>query len=166
MTPRTMTVPLDTNFRILPLLVLVARPTSASPGAPVAVKRLGTSQSPIFCALVRLRPILRLLRSRKKTFLNTASQCAQAGISFCPLVIEAVAGGWSDALRSDVYWITCESDRCSPVRGSDASFKIAQRISCALHRENARAILKRASEQTGSHCCSLGLSLLSESAHD
>ena len=39
----------------------------------------------------------------KNAFLITASQCAQAGISFCPLVIEAVGGGWSDALRSVVY---------------------------------------------------------------
>ena len=100
------------------------------------------------------------VESRKKAFLNTASQCTQAG------VIEAVGGGLSDALRSVVSWIASESNRCSPVRRSDASFKIAQRTWCALHRENARAILKRAPEQTGSHCCSLGLSLLSESTHD
>ena len=56
-------------------------------------------------------------------------------------------------------WIASESKRSAPVSGSDASFKIAQRISCTLHRENARAILKRAPEQTGSHCRSLGLSL-------
>ena len=103
------------------------------------------------------------VESRKRAFLNTASQCAQAGISFCPLVIEAVGGGWSDFLRSVVAWIASESNRCSPVRHSDASFKIAKRISCTLHMENGRAILKRAPEQSWSHCCSLGLSLLSES---
>ena len=83
------------------------------------------------------------VESRKKAFLGTPSQCAQLGISFCPLVVEAVGGGWYD--------VASESNRCSPVRRSDASFKIAQRIACALHRENARAILKRAPEQTGSH---------------
>ena len=106
------------------------------------------------------------VESRKRAFLNTASQCAQVGVSFCPLVIEAVGGGWSDYLRSVVAWIASESNRCSPVRHSDASFKIAQRISCTLHRKNARAILKRAPEQSGTHSCSLGLSLLSESVHD
>ena len=106
------------------------------------------------------------VESRKRAFLNTASQRTQAGISFCPLVIEAVGGSWSDALRSVVPWIASESYRCSPVLHYDASFKIAQRISCTLHREDACAILKRAPEQTGSHCCSLGLSLLSESVHD
>ena len=53
--------------------------------------------------------------------------------------------------------------RSGPIDGSDASFKVAQRISCTLHRENARAILKRAPEQMGSHCRSLGMSVLAES---
>ena len=103
------------------------------------------------------------VEARKNSFLDTASQCTKAGITFCPLVLEAVGGGWSDALRSVVAWIASESKRSGPTDGSDASFKIAQRISCTLHRENARAILKRAPEQLGSHCRSLGMSVLAES---
>ena len=79
-------------------------------------------------------------------------------------VIEAVGGGWSDALRSVVSWIASESNRSSSAGHSDASFKIAQRISCTLHRENARAILKRAPEQTGPPGSSLSVSLLAECA--
>ena len=60
-TPRTMTVPLAPTLWIPPLL-LVAWLASRSPGAPVAVKRPGISQSPVLCALVRLRPIPRLFR--------------------------------------------------------------------------------------------------------
>ena len=89
------------------------------------------------------------VESRKNAFLGTASQCTKAGITFGPLILEAVGGGWSDAVRSVVAWIASESKRSGPIDGSDASFKIAQRISCALHRENARAILKRATEQLG-----------------
>ena len=85
------------------------------------------------------------VESRKRAFLDTASQCAQVGISFCPMVIEAVGGGWSDSLRSVIAWVASESNRCSPVRHSDASFKIAQRISCTLHRENARPDLETGS---------------------
>ena len=99
--------------------------------------------------------------ARKRTFLDTASQCMSAGITFCPLVIEAVGGGWSDALRSVVSWIASEGNRNSSDGHSGTSFKIAQRISCALHQENARAILKRAPEQTVSSGSSLGLCLLS-----
>ena len=104
------------------------------------------------------------VETRKRGFLDTASQCAQAGIHFCPLVIEAVGGGWSEALRSVVSWIASESGRHSSSRHSDTSFKIAQRISCALHQENARAILKRAPEQAMSSGSSLSLCLLSEPA--
>ena len=105
------------------------------------------------------------VETRKRAFLDTASQCSHAGITFCPLVIEAVGGGgWSEALRSVVSWIASESNRNSSISHSDTSFKIAQRTSCALHRENARAILKRAPEQAGPHCSSLSLSLLSDSA--
>ena len=104
------------------------------------------------------------VESRKRGFLDTASQCAQAGIHFCPLVIEAVGGGWSEALRSVVSWIASECSRHSSSRHSDTSFKIAQRISCALHQENARAILKRAPEQAMSSGSSLSLCLLSEPA--
>ena len=59
----------------------------------------------------------------------------EAGITFCPLVLEAAGGGWSDALRSVVAWIASESKRSGPIDGSDASFKIAQRISCTLTGE-------------------------------
>ena len=54
--------------------------------------------------------------------------------------------GWSQALRSVVAWIASESRMArGPVAGSptDISLRIAQRISCTLHRENARAILRR-----------------------
>ena len=104
------------------------------------------------------------VEARKRGFLDTASQCSQAGIHFCPLVLEAVGGGWSEALRAVVSWIASESNRHSSLSHSDTSFKIAQRISCALHQENARAILKRAPEQAVSSGSSLSLCLLSEPA--
>ena len=85
---------------------------------------------------------------------------APADITFCPLVLEAVGGEWSNALRSVVAWIASESKRSGPVDGTDASFKIAQHISCTLH---GRAILKRAPEQVGAPCRSLGISVLAES---
>ena len=162
-TLRTMTVPLAPTLRIPPLFL------KGSSGGQEAWDFSITSALRIGPAPpdpAAFSGVFSSVESRKKVFLNTASECAQAGISFCPLVIEAVGGGWSDSLRSVVAWIASESNRCSPVRRSDASFKIVQRISCALHRENARAILKRAPEETGSHCCSLGISLLSESTHD
>ena len=64
--------------------------------------RLGTSPSPA--------PL---------NWVDTASQWTKAGFSFCPLILEAVGGGWSDALRSVVAWIASESKRSGPIDGSD-----------------------------------------------
>ena len=41
-------------------------------------------------------------------------------------------GGLSDAFRSVLEWIPSETNRSGPTNGSDASFKIAQCISCTL----------------------------------
>ena len=63
------------------------------------------------------------VETRKRAFLDTASQCSHAGITFCPLVIEAVGGGWLEALRSVVSWIASESNRNSSISHSDTSFQ-------------------------------------------
>ena len=101
---------------------------------------------------------------RKNAFLDTASLNAARQVS--PSVrwflkrLEVVGllpfGRWLHGSR-------VKADGLGPIDGSDASFKIAQRISCILHRENARAILKRAPEPLGPHVRSLGLSVLAES---
>ena len=68
------------------------------------------------------------------------------GASFRPLVLEACGGGWSSALRETVAWVATESRAMCGSAGSTpsvVSLKIAQRISCTLQRENARAVLRR-----------------------
>ena len=86
------------------------------------------------------------VEQRKRAFQDTASHVAERGATFCPLVLEACGGGWSQAFRSVVAWISSES-RTARGHATDAprdiSLRIAQRISCTLHRENARAILRR-----------------------
>ena len=57
-----------------------------------------------------------------------------------------LAGGWSQAFRALVTWIASESRAARGLSTDlprDTSLRIAQRISCTLHRENARAILRR-----------------------
>ena len=69
------------------------------------------------------------------------------GCTLRPLVLEACGGGWSPALREVIARVSTES---LALRGSvgdtprDVSLRIAQRISCTLQRENARAVLRRA----------------------
>ena len=89
------------------------------------------------------------VESRKNSFQNTASQVAALDATFRPLVLEACGGGWSPALREVIAWVSTES---RALRGSvgntprDVSLRIAQRISCTLQRENARAVIRRALE--------------------
>ena len=89
------------------------------------------------------------VEARKNYFQNTASQVAALGATFRPLVLEACGGGWCPALRKVIAWVSTESRAMRGLVGDtprDVSLRIAQRISCTLHRENARAILRRAPE--------------------
>ena len=45
--------------------------------------------------------------------------------------------------RATVDWISKQQASCHNDDPASVSLKIAQRISCTLHRENARAILQR-----------------------
>ena len=65
------------------------------------------------------------------------------GFKFIPLVLEAHGGGWSPLLRATVDYIARLQAASQYEVSSMVSLKIAQCISCTLHRENARAILRR-----------------------
>lgn len=79
---------------------------------------------------------------RKRNVMDTASACSATGFHFSPIVFEAHLGGRSTHSRHTLGWII----RHVPVVQSEdphaISLKLAQRISVALHRENAQAILK------------------------
>ena len=49
------------------------------------------------------------VEARKRAFQDTASMVAERGATFCPLVLEACGGGWSQAFRGVVAWIASES---------------------------------------------------------
>ena len=79
----------------------------------------------------------------KRSYKDTAQICQAAGFKFTPFVFEAHGGGWSVASRKVVDWISRQAAAIQQEDPATVSFKIAQRISCTLHRENARAILRR-----------------------
>ena len=81
--------------------------------------------------------------SMKRGFKGTADLCEAAGFKFVPLVVEAHGGGWSSSTRATVDFIANTQAACHHDDVATVSLKIAQRISCTLHRENARAVLRR-----------------------
>jgi len=82
----------------------------------------------------------------KRNFDSTEELCSAAGFRFVPIVFEAHGGGWSPMARGLVDWVARQSAARNQEEPGSASLRIAQRISCALQRENARAILARAGE--------------------
>ena len=86
----------------------------------------------------------------KRSFKNTAQSCETQGFNFVPMVFEAHGGGWSPLARATLDWISRNQASCHNDDSAAVSLKIAQRISCTLHRENARAVMRRVALAPGS----------------
>ena len=78
---------------------------------------------------------------------TTEALCLQQGFGFIPMVLEAHGGGMGKEFRKVVDAIAEQTAAVTGSRSEFCSLIIAQRISVALQRENARAILRRLSEQ-------------------
>ena len=90
----------------------------------------------------------------KREYKNTAQLCREAGFSFSPQVLEAHAGGWSPLTRATFDWLAKAQAASQHEDPSTVSLRIAQRISCTLQAENARAILQRTVGPSGGAACS------------
>ena len=88
--------------------------------------------------------LLEKYEERKREYQHTGTQYAATGLQFTPMVVEAHGGGWSSLARGALDWVSRRVAAARGERPADASLRIAQRMSCTLHRENARAILRRA----------------------
>ena len=84
----------------------------------------------------------------KRGFKQTDQACRDQSLRFTPMVLEAHGGGWSSTFRRVGDWISRNAAACSHEESSAVAFRIAQRISCSLQRENARAVLKRQGQPT------------------
>jgi hypothetical protein len=79
----------------------------------------------------------------KRQHLDTDIVCRSAGFRFVPMIIEAHGGGWSQSARRTLDWIAGQAAAASGESRNEVTLRFAQRISCSLHREVARAVLKR-----------------------
>ena len=79
----------------------------------------------------------------KREYLDTARACEDEGIKFIPMIIEADGGGWGP--QAQKTWN--ELAKCkAAVTGelvSTVACQLLQSLSLILHRENARAIIRR-----------------------
>ena len=79
----------------------------------------------------------------KREYQSTAQLCETTGLAFTPMVTEAHSGGWSPLARGVLDWISEQSAAASQTEPATVALRIAQRMLATLHKENARAILKR-----------------------
>ena len=88
-------------------------------------------------------PCLTAYEDYKSSHLNTSQICAENGITFVPMVMEAHSGGWGPAATK--VWSRL-SRAISLVSGEPAAveaLRLKQNLGLTLQRETARAILRR-----------------------
>ena len=79
----------------------------------------------------------------KRSYMETEDICREEGITFIPLICEATGGGWGPA--ANVVWNELAKYK-STLTGETVSItatRLLQSLGLILHRENARAILRR-----------------------
>ena len=79
----------------------------------------------------------------KRNYLDTERLAREAGFAFIPMICEAHSGAWSSIARQTLDVISAAVASSTGVSKNNASLRLAQRTSIALHRANARAVLQR-----------------------
>ena len=89
--------------------------------------------------------VLTKYEDHKCSFQDTKARCLEQGITFTPLIVEAVGGGWSRSARC-VWSELAKSSALATGEletASTCAVMLQQRLAMTLHRENARACLRR-----------------------
>ena len=81
----------------------------------------------------------------KCTYKDTKTLCQSQGMTFTPMIMEAVGGGWGKIARG--VWSELAKSSALATGELETTNSCAvmfrQRLSMTLHRENARACLRR-----------------------
>ena len=79
----------------------------------------------------------------KCSYLDTQQQCLQEGLTFTPVVLEAVGGGLGPQGAAVIAELAKASAPASGEPADRSAVLLMQSFQIILHRENARAILRR-----------------------
>ena len=86
---------------------------------------------------------LSIYENYKNTYLKTAEICAENGITFVPMVIEAHSGGWGPVATKVWRRLGRAISLISGESSAVEALRVKQNLGLALKRETARAILRR-----------------------
>ena len=79
----------------------------------------------------------------KRTYLDTESKCREEGITFIPIICEADGGGWGPAAHAVFSELAKYKSSMTGESSSITATYLLQSLGLILHKENARAILRR-----------------------
>ena len=132
-------------------------------GMPVAFDFAVTSglrTSNLSASISDCRSATVLYEDFKREHNSTELDCQQQGIHFTPLVVEAVGGGWGPAADKAFAQLAKLKTSVSGERRSVVLSQLYQNLGIILHRENARAVLRRSSVMQ----CNMSLHTLASAA--
>ena len=84
--------------------------------------------------------------------MNTETLCQENGITFLPIICEADGGGWGPTAHKVWSELAKHKALASGEQISTIVSQLLQSLGLLLHRENARAILRRAPRLIGYDC--------------
>ena len=84
----------------------------------------------------------------KRNHLHTARLCAEANIGFSPAVQEADGGSWSTSAQKVFSELAKNKAQLTGEPKDSLLRQLHENLSVSLHRDNARAIAKRAHSYT------------------
>ena len=79
----------------------------------------------------------------KRSYLSTSTSCQEDGFSFIPLVCEADGGGWGPAAQAVWGELAKRKSLLTGEENSTVANRMLQSLGIVLHKENARAIIRR-----------------------
>ena len=85
----------------------------------------------------------RQYEDHKCSYLDTKATCESEGMSFIPMVIEACGGAWGPEAHKVWSEIAKAMAQATGELESSVAARIFQNTGFTLHRENARAIVRR-----------------------
>ena len=84
----------------------------------------------------------------KRTYQDTERACVSEGVAFTPMVVEAVGGAWGPAASRILSQLAKDKVIQTGENQDKVILQLYQALGVILHRENARAVLKRLRSHT------------------
>ena len=100
-------------------------------------------RTPDLTSEVDVTEVFREYERHKRAYKDTEKQCLEQQLTFVPMIVEAHAGGMSPLMRQTLTKLADEAAPAQSMTTDGLALRMTQRISTALHRETARAILRR-----------------------